>query len=58
MALLLASPFAPPCLLQFLVPRQSYLHSLVPQALRMLEHLLPPGEHTPWFEHGHLPLKW
>lgn len=43
---------------QVLVPRQSYLHSLVPQALRALQHLLPPGEDTPWFEHGRLPLKW
>jgi hypothetical protein len=44
--------------LQFLVPRQSYLHGLVPHALRVLQHLLPPGELAPWFEHGHLPLKW
>jgi hypothetical protein len=43
---------------QFLVPRQSYLHSLVPQALQQLQHLLPPGDATPWFEHGRLPLKW
>lgn len=45
-------------LLQFLVPRHSYLHSLVPKALPLLQHLLPPGELVPWFEHGHLPLKW
>jgi len=44
--------------IQFLVPRQSYLHSLVPQALQLLHHLLPPGENVPWFEHGRLPLKW
>lgn len=43
---------------QFLVPRQSYLHSVVPRALALLQHLLPPGELAPWFEHGHLPLKW
>lgn len=47
-----------PPTLYALVPRQSYLHSLVPAALRALQHLLPPGEDAPWFEHGRLPLKW
>lgn len=47
-----------PPVLYFLVPRHSYLHSLVPRALPLLQHLLPPGELVPWFEHGHLPLKW
>ncbi|KAL4430838.1 hypothetical protein ABPG75_006094 [Micractinium tetrahymenae] len=47
-----------PPVLYFLVPRYSYLHRLVPQALQLLQHLLPPGELVPWFEHGHLPLKW
>ncbi|PSC68877.1 autophagy 5 [Micractinium conductrix] len=47
-----------PPALYFLVPRQSYLHSLVPRALPLLHHLLPPGELVPWFEHGSLPLKW
>lgn len=48
----------PPTQQQMLVPRQGYLHSMVPQALRLLQHLLPPGEDTPWFEHGALPLRW
>eukprot|EP00887_Chlorella_sp_A99_P005378 scaffold1.g5378.t1 len=43
---------------RFLVPRQSYLHSVVAEALRLLRHLLPPGELSPWFEHERLPLKW
>ena len=51
-------PCLPLLILQFLVPRQSYLHSLVPRALPLLHHLLPPGELVPWFEHGSLPLKW
>ena len=53
-----APPLPPSCLSQFLVPRQSYLHSVVPQALQALQHLLPPGEQSPWFEHGQLPLRW
>jgi len=47
-----------PPLLYFQVPRHSYLHTLLPEALRMLQHLLPPGEHTPWLEYNRLPLKW
>ena len=43
---------------QFLVPRLSYLHSVVPRALGFLQHVLPPGEHTPWFDYHRLPLKW
>ena len=48
----------PRSLAQMLVPRQGYLHSLVPQALRLLQHLLPPGDDAPWFEAGALPLRW
>ena len=43
---------------QFLVPRQAYLHGLVPELLPFFSNLLPPGEDTPWFEYEGLPLKW
>ena len=42
------------------VPRAAAELPAQPGAARAatLQHLLPPGELVPWFEHGSLPLKW
>lgn len=46
----------PPLYLQ--LSRQSYLHTLVSQIRPLWQHVLPPGEHIPWFSYNSLPLKW
>lgn len=47
-----------PPTLYFSVPRLGYLHSIVNQAHTLLQHLLPPGDDTTWFDYNMLPLKW
>lgn len=40
------------------VPRHGYLHALLPAIVPLWQHVLPPGDRTPWFEYNSLPLKW
>ncbi|RMZ57193.1 hypothetical protein APUTEX25_004027 [Auxenochlorella protothecoides] len=41
-----------------MLPRVSYLYTLVPQCLARLDRYLGAGPHTPWLEFRHLPLRW
>ncbi|KAK9838653.1 hypothetical protein WJX74_000686 [Apatococcus lobatus] len=51
------TPEAPPPV-YVMAPRMSYLPIIAQQLLSSFEHVLPPGENTPWFEYRRLPLKW
>ncbi|KAK9819830.1 hypothetical protein WJX72_002878 [[Myrmecia] bisecta] len=44
--------------LYVLAPRIGYLPTVASQAFAHFQHLLPPGEDTPWFDFQGLPLKW
>lgn len=52
------SQIEPPPVQYCRVSRQSYLHTLIPEALSLLHSALPPGERSPWFDYNSLPLKW
>lgn len=41
-----------------LVPRFGYLPFVAEQIKPLFQHLLPPGEDTPWFEYQGQPLQW
>mmetsp|Transcript_14608 Transcript_14608/g.37494 ORF Transcript_14608/g.37494 Transcript_14608/m.37494 type:complete len:299 (-) Transcript_14608:1852-2748(-) len=43
---------------QVMASRCSYLPAVAEQLLQHFQRVLPPGEHTPWFDHCGVPLKW
>ena len=52
------SSLDPPPPLYIQVSRQAYLHTQLPSITPLWQHVLRPGNHTPWFDYNSLPLKW
>jgi len=48
----------PPPAVYVMASRCSYLPAVAEQLLQHFQRVLPPGEHTPWFDHCGVPLKW